>query len=282
MIELPLRGDIEYDFVTSLHAWRVHPAKLTSPSARKRQGLSVAGGIAWQLAAPVSLLRASLADKIDLTIQDMIRLLRLEGCDIPSPPRKGACLYSLLRKVFSDWTAEQIHAHWESMINAPTAQQKSEEDIDEDVIECLQNHMTPDQLRDFSGYADALKELEKAERMKRKRPRTDEDRAVTVFDWGPLHVWKRPPTTVRAPRGGWSVRCGPHHRDKDPAAGIPKEIVCSRECNLRSADDEHNVLRRLKMWALGYCCCDTKAKHNTYMKVYPADKDLFTNEAFKT
>ena len=140
----------------------------------------------------------------------------------------------------------------------------------------MKHHLPPDQQRDYQGYTDAIERLETSERLKRKRQKDDTDHEVITFDWGPFHFWKRPPTPIKAPFGGWSVRCHPHHIAATD--GTP-EVDCKRECNLRSPGDEQFVIRRLKMWSLGYCCCENKAKHFKYMREYPSDEDLFTTEA---
>ena len=64
-----------------------------------------------------------------------------------------------------------------------------------------------------------------------------------------------------------------------PEKNDSKEVVCKRECNFRHPNDEEFVIRRLKMWCLGYCCCKDKKAHYAYMREYPADDMLFTNEA---
>ena len=140
----------------------------------------------------------------------------------------------------------------------------------------MKHHLPPDQQRDYQGYTDAIERLETSERLKRKRQKDDTDHEVITFDWGPFHFWKRPPTPIKAPFGGWSVRCHPHHI---AATDDQPEVDCKRECNLRNPDDEQFVIRRLKMWSLGYCCCENKAKHFKYMREYPSDEDLFTTEA---
>ena len=264
-------------FVSNLDAWRVHPSKCMSPRACKDIYHVEQCALAWQITGPpVSLLRAALQNKISLNVEDMLNLLNMLKCAIPNPARKGDCLRNLLQKVFTDWTAEQIRKHWEEMINAPTENQKAERDIDEDVRCCLKHHLSPEQQRDYEVYADAVERMEIAERLKLKRRTCDEPHDVTLFDWGPFHFWKRPPTRVRAPHGGWSVRCGPHHR---PSVDGSREVVCQRECNLKNEDDEDLTVRRLKMWALGYCCCSNKEAHFKYMRDYPADDELLTHEA---
>ena len=171
VVYVPTPPALVHDFVSDPSAWRVHPAKATSPHLRKLRGLDPGGGMAWQLSAPIALLRASLENRISLTVDDMSRLLRLEGVDVPSPPRRGDVLYALLAKVFNDWEPARVHAHWESMLTEPTAQQRAAADLDEDVVQCMKHHMTQQELADYPGYVDALDEREKAERLARKRPR---------------------------------------------------------------------------------------------------------------
>ena len=121
-----------------------------------------------------------------------------------------------------------------------------------------------------------MERLEVNDRMKRKRKPTDDLHDVVTFNWGTFHFWKRPPTPVKAPFGGWSVRCYAHHV---AATDTTREVDCKRECNLRHPGDEENVIKRLKMWSLGYCCCENKIQHFKYMREYPADKYLFDTQA---
>ena len=120
----------------------------------------------------------------------------------------------------------------------------------------------------------AMERMDMNDRLGRKR-KHDGPEAIS-FKWGLFHFWKRPPTAVKAPFGGWSARCSPHYIPEQDGV---KEVVCKRECNLRHPNDEEFVIRRLKMWCLGYCCCANKAKHYSYMRDYPADDHLLTNEA---
>ena len=268
-----------FGFVSSLSAWRVHPSKCVPPSMVKsitkmRRGRTM---IAWQITGPpVPLLRAALEHKISLNVEDMITLLGMLKCDVPKPARKGECLRNILNAVFTDWTAEQIREHWEAMITAPTLNQKAENDLDEDLMCCLKHHLPQAQQEDYKAYTDAIERIEIAARLKLKRRMCDNDGDALVFDWGPFHFWKRPPTKVKHPHGGWAVTCGPHHRG---TVGDSREVVCSRECGLRHEGDEDLTIRRLKMWALGHCCCATKEQHHKYMRDYPADDQLLTHEA---
>ena len=125
-------------------------------------------------------------------------------------------------------------------------------------------------------YEEALDRVDMNDRMARKRKHVDGNPAALTFKWGPFHFGKRPPTAVKAPFGGWSVRCSMQYV---PEKNDSKEVVCKRECNFRHPNDEELVIRRLKMWCLGYCCCKDKKAHYAYMREYPADDKLFTNEA---
>jgi len=84
-------------------------------------------------------------------------------------------------------------------------------------------------------------------------------------------------SSFEAPHGGWCCRCGPHSR---PAEEGRREVSCTRECSMRAATpyEEDVALRRLKGWALSYARCESKGTHQAFMREYPDDQNLFTDE----
>ena len=273
---LPYYCRMYESFVYNLDGWVVHPSKVMSPRMCKEILKYERGGLAWRITGPpVPLLRAALLAKIDLNVDDMLTLLTMLRWKHPQMLRKGDCLHQLLVAVFPEWTQEEVRGLWTEILTGPTMKKKLEGDLDEDVRWCL-GFLPAEQQQDYKDYTDALERLDMAQRMKRKRLIiNDED--PTTFEWGPhFHFWKRSPSQHRFPLGGWSVRCRLHYR---PAkTQCTKEVDCKRECNIRTPDDEDNVIRRLKMWALGHCCCKNKEEHYNYMREYPPDaKDIIFN-----
>ena len=116
-------------FICDFAEWVVYPARCLSPYLCKQTYKLDRGGMAWQVTGPsVSLLRASLMRSINLTVEDILALLSLCGCGIPSPARKGDCLYTLLSHVFPDWTEDQRRKHWVAMLS-PKTEKKAQKKI---------------------------------------------------------------------------------------------------------------------------------------------------------
>ena len=116
-------------FICDFAEWVVYPARCLSPYLCKQTYKLDRGGMAWQVTGPsVSLLRASLMRSINLTVEDILALLSLCGCGIPSPARKGDCLYTLLSHVFPDWTEDQRRKHWVEMLS-PKTEKKAQKKI---------------------------------------------------------------------------------------------------------------------------------------------------------